>query len=69
MNLEEERDSLRRELRGVQEMLYQVLYSVGEPVVVSCETLRNGMTENKRIDVFQDIDNDVFIFSLKEIDE
>lgn len=67
MNIEEERDALRREVRGLQEMIYQILNEVGEPVVVPAETLKAGVVGNKQISVVQDTDADCFIFSLTEV--
>ena len=66
MNLEEERDSLRRELLGVQEMLAFVLQEVGEPVVVPKKTLEKGLADNIQIRVDDDIPGDAFVFSLAE---
>lgn len=65
MNLEEERDSLRRELRGVQEMLAFVLYEIGEPVVVRKETMVNGLPEGAQIRIDDDMISESFIFSLE----
>ena len=64
--LEEERDSLRRELIGVQEMLAFVLQEVAEPVRVSKETLKQGLPNGLQIAI--DDTEDAFVFSLVEID-
>lgn len=64
--LEQERDALRRELRGVQEMLAQVLYAVGGVVVVTKEQLQSGLPEGTVIAIDDDIEGEQFVFSLKE---
>ncbi len=64
--LEEERDSLRRELVGVQEMLAFVLNEVGTPVVVSKQTLQKGLPDGTKIAVDDDIAQDAFVFRLVE---
>lgn len=46
-------DELERELTGVQQMLYHVLDSVGEPVVVTHESLKRGIPGDKMIDITQ----------------
>ncbi len=66
MNLEEERDALRRELIGVQEMLAFVLQEVGEPVVVTKETLQKGIPAGTQIAVDDDVQNEAFVFHLVE---
>lgn len=63
--LEAERDALRRELIGVQEMLAFVLQEVAEPVRVSKETLKQGLSNNLQIAV--DDTDDAFVFSLTEV--
>jgi hypothetical protein len=65
--LEEERDMLRRELRGTQEMLGQVLLAIGEPVSVSKESLKNGVGEGMSILI--DDHDDFFVFSLGVADD
>lgn len=69
MSLEEERDALRRELIGVQEMLAFVLQEVGEPVVVSKEALSRGLPENLQIAVDDSAELEAFVFSLAEVTE
>jgi len=64
MSLEEERDNLRKELRAVQEMLAQVLYSVGEPVVVTKENMGN-LPDGTQIMIDDDLQREAFVFSLK----
>lgn len=64
MNLEEERDQLKRELLGVQEMLAFVLQEVGEPIVVTKETLAKGLPSDVQIAVDDDVQSEAFIFSL-----
>lgn len=60
--LEEERDALRRELIGVQEMLAFVLNQLGDPVVVPKSALKAGLPEGTQIAV--DDSDDAFVFSL-----
>ena len=60
--LEAERDALRRELIGTQEMLAFVLQEVGLPVAVSRESLDAGLPEDAQIAV--DDNGDGFLFSL-----
>lgn len=64
MSLEQERDDLRRENRAVQEMLAQVLYAVGEPVLVNKETMGN-LPDGTAIKIDDDIVNGQFVFSLE----
>lgn len=52
-----------RELRGVQEMLGQVLNEVGKPVVISKSQLKNPLPEGTYVDI-QDT-GDAFVFTLK----
>ena len=66
MNIEEERDALRRELIGVQEMLAFVLLEVGEPVEVLKDTISKGIPANIQISV--DDNQDRFTFSLVEVE-
>lgn len=61
--LETERDALRRELIGVQEMLAFVLNEVGT-VVVSKETLQKGLPEDTQIAVDDDAEQNAFVFHL-----
>lgn len=60
---------LERDLRGTQEMLFQVLYEVGEPVIVSKATLQEGIKGDKMIDIEIDEENDAFIFKVVNINE
>ena len=62
--LETERDALRRELIGVQEMLAFVLAQVGEPVVVTKETLQRGLPEKAQIAIDDNVEEEAFVFSL-----
>lgn len=62
MNLEEERDALRRELVGIQEMLFAVLNEVGEPVVIPKSTLREKRSGDVQIRI--DEEDDSFVFSV-----
>jgi hypothetical protein len=56
-------EEVLRELRGVQEMLGQVLHEVGKPVVISKEKLKAGVPEGTYVDI-QDT-GDAFVFSVK----
>ena len=62
--MSDELDALQRELRGVQEMLAFVLYEVGEPVVVSKESMKSGLPEGAQIVIEENTDEDCFVFSL-----
>lgn len=62
--LEAERDQLRRELLGVQEMLAFVLSTVGEPVVVSKRALSEGLPSSVRIAIDDNAQLNAFVFSL-----
>ena len=64
MTLEEERDNLRKELRAVQEMLAQVLYSVAAPVRVDKANM-GTLPEGTQIMIDDDIEGGEFVFSLK----
>lgn len=66
VSLEEERDALRRELAGVQEMLAFVLHTVGEPVVVPKADLAKGLPTKMQIAIDDDSSQDAFVFSLVE---
>lgn len=57
-------EELERELRGVQEMLYQVLNAVSEPVLVTKEILNEGITGDKMISIEEDVVLEGFVFSL-----
>jgi hypothetical protein len=62
--LRAENERLKREARGYQEMLAQVLQSVGEPVVVNKEQMQRGMPNGTQISVDDDIQREQFVFSL-----
>lgn len=64
MTLEEERDNLRRELRGTQEMLAQVLSAVDEPVFVD-KTNMGNLKDGTQIMIDDDQENGRFVFSLR----
>jgi hypothetical protein len=66
--LEEERDALRRELAGTQEMLALVLNSVGSPVLVPHEVIKRGLPDNTQIQIDDDAQLDGFIFQLTEVE-
>jgi hypothetical protein len=61
--LEEERDALRRELIGTQELLAFVLQQTG-PVVVDKETIKKGLPKDAVISVDDQLHESAFIFSL-----
>lgn len=61
-------EAVERELRGLQEMLYFVLESVGEPVVVTKEQLKNGAGPDKMINIEDDVENGRFVFSIVEVE-
>jgi hypothetical protein len=63
--LEEERDYLRRENRAVQEMLAQVLKTVGEKVVVTKESM-GSLKDGTQIVIDEDLENEAFVFYVKE---
>lgn len=69
MNLEEERDALRRELTGTQEMLAFVLKAIDAPVVVTKELIDTGLPTNTQIAIDEDLQSECFIFSLVEVEE
>ncbi len=54
---------LERELRGTQEMLAFVLKAVGEPVIVTRESITAGLGA-AQISVEDDIERDCFVFKL-----
>lgn len=66
MNLEEERDALRRELLGLQEMLFAVLNEVGEPVVIPKAILRESRTGDVQIRI--DEEDNAFVFSVGPVE-
>lgn len=66
MNLEEERDALRRELVGLQEMLFAVLNEVGEPVSIKKATLSGPRSGDVQIRI--DEEDDAFVFSVGPVE-
>lgn len=56
-------EDLQRQLTGVQEMLGQVLYEVGKPVVISKDRLRTKLPEGSYVDITDT--GDAFVFSIK----
>jgi hypothetical protein len=66
--LEEERDMLRRELIGCQEMLAFVLKVAG-PVTVTKEMLKQGLPQGAAISIDDQLTADAFVFSLQEPDD
>lgn len=63
--LEEERDFLRRENRAVQEMLAQVLKTVGDKVVVTKESM-GTFKDGTQIVIDEDLENEAFVFYVVE---
>lgn len=60
--LEEKVAELTREKRAVEEMLYQVLDAVGEPVEVPDEKIKKGIVGDKMIDVTHQADINAWVF-------
>lgn len=60
-------ESLQRELRGVQEMLFLVLDTVGEPVQVPVEKVKTVGQSDKGIDITLDTDNQYWTFRVVTI--
>lgn len=56
-------EDLHREVYGLQEMIAAILYTVGEPVEVSKETL-SKLNTRMRINVEDDIQREMFVFKL-----
>lgn len=69
MNLEEERDALRREVTGLQEMLGHILLSVGDEIVISKSQMKEGFENNVNIVIDDDVENDVFVFRLETVED
>lgn len=61
-SLEEERDELRRDLRGTQEMLAHVLVAVGEPVEVTKAQLDAKLPEGTQIAIDDNVELGSFFF-------
>lgn len=62
--LEAERDNLRRELRAVQEMLAQVLFSIGAQVRVDKDNM-GKLADGTQIMIDDDLESGEFVFYLK----
>ena len=60
-----EAEELKKEKRAVEEMLYQVLDAIGEPVPVSKEAMKQIRTADKQINIMDD--GDFFVFSISEV--
>lgn len=60
-------ESLQREVRGLQEMLYQVLRAVGNPVIVTREAMET-IDYSKQISVDHDPERELFVFDLVAVD-
>lgn len=67
--MEEERDKLRREVQGLEEMLGQVLLAVGEPVVVTKESLAQGTKKGSRIRIDDRVELEAFVFYVEVPDD
>lgn len=59
---------LEKERLAVEEMLFLVLDTVGEPVVVSTEKMRGG-TSDRMIDITFDDEADAWVFKAVTITE
>ena len=69
-HLEDALDDLSRELLGVQEMLYQVLKAVGEPVVVTDDQLKEGIEPGVQISIEYNEEEKAFVFGLvKDVEQ
>ena len=55
---------LEKEVRVAQEMLYQVLNAIGEPVVVTGDDLKAGVVGDQIIDANYVEAEDVWVFTL-----
>ena len=67
--LEEQLAATRRELLGIQEMIYFILDEVGEPVVVGKEVLRLGAQKDRMVNIVENEDMGAFVFSVGEVNE
>lgn len=57
------------ELRVAQELLYLVLEQIGEPVELTSERLRNGISKDRMIDLELDNQRDVWVLRVVEISD
>lgn len=64
---DEEVAQLRRELLGVQEMLFFVLKAIDKPVMVTKESMVRENMKDQMINIEDDLQRDAFIFSVSEI--
>lgn len=60
---------LERELIGTQEMLAFVLSAIGDPVEVTKESINQGLPAGSVIAVDDDLEREVFVFSLTKGEE
>jgi hypothetical protein len=67
MSNDERIKELEREKRGLEEMLFFVLESVGEPVYVTKEQMTRGAGPDKMISIEDDVVGYRFIFSVSEV--
>lgn len=64
---DEKLTALEREKRGLEEMLFLVLESIGEPVIVTKEQMVRGAGPDRMIRIDDDIARDCFVFSVEEV--
>lgn len=65
-NDREEIERLEQEARAAQELLFLVLDQIGEPVVLSIESVKEKMKGNRRIDL--DLNEEEGVWVLKVVD-
>lgn len=65
-NDREEIERLEQEARAAQELLFLVLDHIGEPVVLSIESVKERMKGNRRIDL--DLNEEEGVWVLKVVD-
>lgn len=58
---------LEREKRGVEEMLFQVLNHIGEPVEIPLTTLNEGIVGDKMIDITLHGDIQAWVFRVVDV--
>lgn len=59
--------ALEREKRGLEEMLFFVLESVGGPVVVTKEQMTRGPGPDRMIQIDDDMERECFVFSVGKV--
>jgi hypothetical protein len=60
---------LESEVAAAQQMLYHVLSTVGEPVVVTKESLSHGIAGDTMISIEDNQEMDAFVFSIVSIED